>query len=956
VDRTPEAITHWLEGNLHRFDGPQQFLGTEPNADRRLWETAPVRWLLAASWDYSQASGNMAIPTVYAAIHHARSVNLCDRWYLPATRRDLGLLEKGAIPVFGIESRHQARDFDVVATSISYTVLFMNFVKHLSMSGIPPRRADRKPEDYPMVMVGGQAFCAPEFMSPVVDCFWLGEVEDEDGNPGGIGEVSDRIAMFKESGDWEARRRWCYDQLALEFDHLYFPHTVEFSYGYQDRGLPELSKQVTGYWSTLPGQAFPRRARKVKNIDSVPPLVKVPLLFSDPAMGAGDLEAARGCPAWCTFCRLSWVTKPYRQRSVGYTVAHARAWRANMGSNELSPFGPDFPMHTRKKELLSRLLEEVSDEVSTSSMRVDDFNADPDFAMLLGAGGTSSITLGLEGNSQRMRDLAGKGTSDEDVVETVTRAIAAGIRKIKLYMISNWPGEEAGDVMGIVHLAERLAAVREDFGEAGKGVRIQFSWTPLLIEAQTPLQWFAPTSPDYRLQSAMDMLKDLHIDMKIGSKASPPKLAFFQACQRAHREAGEAILDVLLDLGDASWGGFAKDMKERLDTALQEHGFRNGLEDLFGERYEDDLFGWEHIDTGVSRSLMWNAYRSMVELLENTDADTYDEFVPPNVHGQEWVSRCDQKCQGRACGACDAEDLRLRTGYIRAARDERDLDESPLQPIDQTTVACRVRMKVKIPEEFRYVSNESLRFIVRRAAYKATEATGFPHISKRTVRLASDALNYRNRKAGTDYVEFGVTQVVTQEDLDKFMPAMGAELHPWIVGGVAEQIVPAQARLPDRVPSLWELEISDPVDKVEAAIRRWDAAEHVMVLIKSESFYTGPLQDKEDAKDHVADIWLARDRQRYVVRMELTGKMGPYQAYAALMGRSSWISSAAKTAFCLDFFTSLDRSKGDLWNQDCIGCGLTIPAGLLGVPHDENFCPRCQDEEAGNLVAGLQHV
>jgi hypothetical protein len=158
------------------------------------------------------------------------------------------------------------------------------------------------------------------------------------------------------------------------------------------------------------------------------------------------------------------------------------------------------------------------------------------------------------------------------------------------------------------------------------------------------------------------------------------------------------------------------------------------------------------------------------------------------------------------------------------------------------------------------------------------------------------------------------------------------------------------------VPSLWELEISDPVDKVEAAIRRWDAAEHVMVLIKSESFYTGPLQDKEDAKDHVADIWLARDRQRYVVRMELTGKMGPYQAYAALMGRSSWISSAAKTAFCLDFFTSLDRSKGDLWNQDCIGCGLTIPAGLLGAPHDENFCPRCQDEEAGNLVAGLQHV
>src|ERR1700722_15823591 len=120
-------------------------LGTEPNTARRPWDIAGVRWLLAASWDYSQAAGNMAIPVLYDAIHRAPGFHLADRWYLPATPRDMELLEKAQIPAFGIESRHQLRDFDVVGTSISYTVLFMNFAKYLMMSGVPLRWGDREP-------------------------------------------------------------------------------------------------------------------------------------------------------------------------------------------------------------------------------------------------------------------------------------------------------------------------------------------------------------------------------------------------------------------------------------------------------------------------------------------------------------------------------------------------------------------------------------------------------------------------------------------------------------------------------------------------------------------------------------------------------------------------------------------------------------------------------------------
>jgi radical SAM superfamily enzyme YgiQ (UPF0313 family) len=949
--RSPESIEHWLSENLYKFDGPAQMLGTEPNAERRPWDSAQVRWLLAASWDYSQAAGNMAIPAVYDAVHKAGDYTLADRWYLPATPRDLDLLERGQVPVFGIESRHQLRDFDVVGTSISYTVLFMNFAKYLAMSGVPLRWKDRDPNLYPMVMAGGQAWAQPEFMAPVADCVWLGEAEDEPGNPG-IAAVCEAIRNMKEAGHWNEIREECYWALATEFPFLYFPRFTAVDYRYEDRGLPELTKMVSGYRSTKRGVGTSFRARRVADLSKADLMTRAPVLFSDPGMGSGDVEVARGCPAWCSFCRLSWVTKPPRQEPVERSVERAAEWRQNMGSVDISLVAPDPPMHTQKKALIAALLENVTDKVDASSMRIDDYTSDPDFALLLNLSGTTSLTLGLEGNSQLMRDLAGKGTSDDDVADAVARAIRAGIRKIKLYFITNWPGEEQADVMRVVDLGRRLADIRDSFGEAARGVQIIFSWTPLLIEAQTPLQWFAVTPPDYGLAEAFgELMKNHRIWVKLGSKATPEKMAFFQACQRASRDAGEAITDVIEGYGTASWGGFPKDMREKLDEAMKVHGFRNGLDDIFGERFEEDLLGWEMIDTGVKKSLMWRAYRDMVDLLEGTDAETYDGELPEGYHGNEWVPRCDQQCSGASCGACSREDLQLRRVYVQAA--DRDLAAEPVRPVDHTTVAQLVRLRVERPEEFRFVTNESLAFIFRRAAYRARDVLGrdFPDIAARAVRLASGGTGYRERSAGVDYVEFGLTRRADHCDIGEYLIKLavqlakgGGQLH-WT--GTFEALAPS-ARMPSRPASLWTLETGGDPAALAQRLRWWDGAEHVPVLIRAESFYTGATSERGDAKEHVADFWVTRDGQRIVLKMLLTGRLGPYQAYAALAGKPSWIEAARYTARRLEFF------HGGF--QACEGCGSPVPASLLDVPWSERFCPRCGDEAEGKVIAGLVGV
>lgn len=944
--RSPDSIERWLDENLYRFDGPAQFLGTEPNATRRKWELTDVRWLLAASWDYSQAAGNMAIPALYDAIHKAGVYTLADRFYLPATPRDMDLLERGQVPVFGIESRHQARDFDVLGTSISYTVLFMNFCKYLMMSGIPLRWADRDPGDYPMVMAGGQAYCAPEFMSPVVDCVWLGEAEDEVGNPG-ISAVCERIAQFKKDGTWASARESCYLAMAREFSFLYFPRFTGVAYHYEDRGLPELTQMVSGY---IPLHGVPAvfKARRVGNLAEADLMTSAPVLFSDPGMGSGDVEVGRGCEDWCGFCRLSWVTKPYRQEPVARSLDRARRWRDNMGSVDISLVAPDPPVHTEKKRLIAGLLENVTGRVDASSMRIDDYNSDPDFSLLLQVSGTTALTLGLEGNSQRMRDLAGKGTSDADVEKAVTRAIRAGIRKIKLYFITNWPGEEQADVMKIVELGKRLADIRNGFGEAAAGVQIIFSWTPLLIEAQTPLQWFAVTPPDYVLQEALTELRDHRIWIKIGSKASPPKLAFFQACQRASRQAGEAIADVIEYYATASWGGFPKDMREKLDEAMKVHGFLNGLDDIFGERFFEDLLGWEMIDTGVSRTLMWRAYRDMVEFLEGTDAGTYDSEVPEGYHGNEWVPKCGQQCSGTACGVCSREDLELRRQYAHAV--DRDLTAEPVRPIDQATVAQRVRMKVERPEKFRFVSGTFLEYAVRRAGYRAQADMAragrlVPDMAVESVSLASSGTSYRERSVGVDYVEFGLTRVTDHFDIGEYLIKMAVHMHPHLHWGGNFAVLPAAARLPVRPVGLWELETGDDPAVLAERLKWWGGAASVPVLIRAESFYAGVTTTEGDARDHVADIWLARDGQRTVLRMYLNGRLGPYQAYAALAGKPSWIEAARYTAQRLEFFSG--------GAQPCEGCGRPVPSSLLDVPWGERYCPRCGDEAEGKIIAAL---
>ncbi len=1269
---TPDAIDRFIKANAYKMDGPAQWLGSEPNSRHKDWDSCSLRALMAASWPYDQAAGNQSIPAVWKAINDRREDYLCDRYYLPATPRDLRTFERASVPVFGVESRHQLRDFDVVGTSISYVVLLINFCKYLTMSGVPLRWRDRVPEEHPMVMIGGQAFCNPEVMAPIADCIFVGEAEDEPGN-GGIGQVCRMIEMFKKEGSWNADRVSCYERLARTFNYLYFPRFVRVLYADVDAGLAELSKQPVGYSGQLDGMRMPFRKRHVIDLDTIKPLDDPPLLYVDPSLGSGDIEASRGCPAWCSFCRLclggetefitsggvrrldecvdsspevwtaqgwakarisqygedvlntvtfapafegwseyahrkgwkktptkftvmhratahhrwplvdgtethhlkagdfvqsqfvqdevmergwlhgmvfgdgthenypaqgensntyavlirsdrpdqlerftrlqcsqrrnhgrcvqsicvtsavrvtdklyrvrmssriklkqfpdvvcsagyvrgfiegwdaadgdtrwrsperrrissqhpeaeawlrqnaayggwllagaraiseaetetnygrrkhvmrqyalsritawkvvdieegselepvycatvpgsfwtlatgvytgnSYAQKPFRQHGVDYMVDFARRFQANVGGTELSPFGPDFPMQTNKNQLLKELLS-VSDHIDTVAQRIDDFIGDDVYLMLQSAGGARSVTLGLEGVSQRMRDLVGKATSDAEVKEAVARGIRAGFRKFKLFMIIGLPGEDTGDVSRIMQLARDLADIRDSM--AATKVTIQFSFTPLLYEAQTPFQWFSAWPvPDHDLIDVANELKQLKILFKIGVKGEPNKVHFFQLCQRASRDAGEAVIDVLEEMDQGCWGGVPKYMQKLLNVALKAHGFASGFGDLFGERGRGDMLGWEFIDTGISRDLLWGAFVKMREFAERTDSASYDDKFDERYHGNEWIDRCDERCVGNSCGVCSGKDLELRRDYLGVARRDRSVDVSAIRPVDQSTVAVRVRARLYRPEQFRYADNGFRRHLLRRAGYRAQEALGGPCVSKPAIWFASDAHGYRDWTYGADYVDFGLTRRIRRLNGSEraWLEKLADQLAPWLIVDGWE-VYPATVSMRSASgASLHELEIQDDPDRVRARLGDWEASEWVRLLIRQEDSYFAAAVEEVNAKEYVDDLWVVSDGTRLLLRMLSRHRAGPYQVYQALTGKPSWIEAARYPARTLEVFT---RSEGSI-GTECLRCGRAIPESLMGGQWDADRCPRCKDELAGIVLAGLR--
>src|SRR5436190_8855905 len=163
---------------MNSFELKEQALATlakevgyvsKPHGDR-------LRVALAFPNTYYVGMSNLGFQTVYQLFNAPDEV-VCERIFLPP-KQQLKEQLSSRVPLITIESQSLARDFDVIAFSVSFEWDYTNILTMLRLAGVPIHASKRTARD-PLIVIGGAVtFVNPEPLALFADVIAAGEGEE----------------------------------------------------------------------------------------------------------------------------------------------------------------------------------------------------------------------------------------------------------------------------------------------------------------------------------------------------------------------------------------------------------------------------------------------------------------------------------------------------------------------------------------------------------------------------------------------------------------------------------------------------------------------------------------------------------------------------------------------------------------------------------------------------------
>nr|WP_279593604.1 radical SAM protein [Pseudodesulfovibrio sp. S3-i] len=454
------------------------------------------------------------------------------------------------------ESNSPLSSFPVIAWSITFEEDFLSLPRTLRAAGVPPLAAERP--SLPLVIAGGPiAFLNPAPIAPFVDCFWVGEAED-------------RFINF-----FDSLKRLVFD-------------------GRDKEVILDTVKDMPGVY--VPGRSK-TPVKRISTGETGPLLDPAFSCFISGHAAFRDtmlLEVNRGCPYGCRFCAAGYIYRPPRlaeidelKRIVELTDPH----KVGLVGTALT----DWP------DLLAFLkwLNGKKKKFSLSSMRADGITEE--LLMYLRECGIRTITLALEGASERLRRMMSKKLDPKDFLNAVRLCARYGVNHLKLYMIIGWPGETDEDYEEFALFLEEIVRIRseEPGGRKKQFMRITIGISSLVPKPFTPFQW-SPMMGEKALEARMKQLVKM---------AKP-----FKGVTLQHDNPFQARLQGLLARG-------GEDLAEFILLAADQGGWKKALKLWNGnpadildrERGHDEAFPWEVVDIGVKREFLWKEWEKAKE-------------------------------------------------------------------------------------------------------------------------------------------------------------------------------------------------------------------------------------------------------------------------------------------------------------------------------------------------------
>ncbi len=597
-----------LESLFLRVQKPARYTGGELNSVCKELDNIDVRIAFCFPDLYEVGMSHLGMKILYG-LYNSQEDTWCERVFAPDTDME-SLMREHDIPLFGLESRDPINTFDFIAFTLQYEMSYTGVLNMLDLAGVPLRASERD-GSHPLVIGGGPCACNPEPLADFFDLFILGEGEEVNL------EINELYKKHKHAGYDKER----FLREAAHIEGVYVPSLYDVIY--HDDGTIK---------AIIPRGDAPATVRKriVRDLDSVyyPDYFVVP--FIDIVHDRAISEIFRGCIRGCRFCQAGFIYRPVREKSIDTIDKQSRALCESTGYEEFSLSSLSTSDYTKINDLLPRLLnwaEPKHTNMSLPSLRVDGFSEE--LANKLNVLRRSGLTFAPEAGTQRLRDAINKNVSEREIVDTVTKAFRGGWTSVKLYFMMGLPTETPEDIVGIAQLAQRVVDLyyANPDKPKGKSVNVSVSASCFVPKPFTPFQW-EPQDTIEQLYEKQKLLASSVKTKKVSLSWHDAEVSFLEAVlARGDRRLGKVIESAYrkgckLD----SWSEHFR-FDTWIDT-IREHG----LDPAFyanRRRTEDEIFPWDHLDYGVSKSFLWR---------ENQKA--HKSITTPN---------CREQCSG--CGA-----------------------------------------------------------------------------------------------------------------------------------------------------------------------------------------------------------------------------------------------------------------------------------------------------------------
>lgn len=609
-----------VEKILQYVQKPARYVGGELNSVVKNPNEVDIRYAFCFPDIYEIGMSHLGMKILYGLVNE-REDAWCERVFAPDVDME-EQMRKNNVPLFALESGDYIKDFDIIGFTLMYELCYTNVLNMLDLAGIPLYSKDRD-ELTPVICCGGPCACNPEPIADFMDIVFLGDGEES------TNEVLDLLKYCKQNG--LSKKEFLLK--AKDITGVYVPSFYEDSYN-DDGTLKEL-KATNNAPKSVKKSIVSDMNKCYYPKEFVVPFINI---VHDRAVE----EIFRGCIRGCRFCQAGFIYRPIREKSVETINAQSKALIESTGYDELSLCSLSTSDHSKVNEMLTSLIDwTVKDKINLSlpSLRVDNFS--DELVDKLNKVRKSGLTFAPEAGTQRLRDVINKNVTQEEVINTCTKAFDNGWTTVKLYFMMGLPTETMEDIEGIANLGMEVvhAFYKNPNRQKGTGLQVNISCSSFIPKPFTPFQW--------EPEDSMDSLKakQKHLLESIPSKK----------IRVSYHETPTSLLEGVLARGDRrlsavihsafkngckfdSW-----DEHFKFDAWLR--AFEdNGIDPYFytqRKREFSELLPWDHLDYGISR-----------KFLENENLKAYQNTTTPH---------CRIKCAG--CGAnrlngghCDARD------------------------------------------------------------------------------------------------------------------------------------------------------------------------------------------------------------------------------------------------------------------------------------------------------------